>query len=113
MSSSILLEEWRDFAACKGVQTSDFFPVKIIKSNTNSIVKILGLCESCPVSSHCLKEAFETDSHGIWGRTTHQQRIAYLESRSSSSKITLDECAAYIEFLSETHHIPYTRQQSV
>lgn len=103
-------EPWKQFAACKNSDMTDFFPVTVTKANSKQIAATFELCESCPVSSHCLKDAFEKESYGIWGRTTFAQRQDYIESRPNKNQpITLEECEKYIERITKAKYIPYTR----
>jgi hypothetical protein len=35
---------------------------------------VLPVCQACPVAKQCLQTAVNTDSEGIWGGTTTEQR---------------------------------------
>lgn len=64
--------EWRDQAACKGMDTLLFFPTK------GQIPRLaLATCALCPVSKECRAEA-DTDKPnilGVWGGTSHRERL--------------------------------------
>lgn len=100
---------WRDFAQCKGCNTTDFFPASINRSTKKTVDKIVSMCIECPVGAFCLQEALITESLGIWALTTHFQRNAYLKQRNSSSPITLEECQVYFDYIKENKVYPNTR----
>ena len=68
---------WQDFAACKGHDNEAFFS----ESRTKEAKKI---CSECEVETECLIFALETNSLGVWGRTTTYQRIDMIEERLGS-----------------------------
>jgi len=71
-------EQWRERAACKGMDTSLFFPSR---GDNRAVKKAKQVCATCPVFDDCreyslaLSREFET--MGIWagmsqkGRDTH------------------------------------------
>lgn len=77
---------WRDRAPCKG-ETHLFFSE--LQYELNLARK---MCETCPVSYHCLKDAIDHDleirvtgahddrrEYGIWGGTSRSQRAVIVE----------------------------------
>ena len=101
---------WRQEAACKDSDTSLFFPHSVTRGNVGKIKDVFALCESCPVSHHCLHEAIVEDYDGIWGRTTRQQRQAFY---SSNPNYTVQDCKDFIDANTLANHIPYTRSRRV
>jgi WhiB family redox-sensing transcriptional regulator len=99
-------DDWRDFAACKSSETTNFFPLVIKKKNFSQISSCFTLCESCPVSDHCLYNACINKEYGIWGRTTEKMRKIFLEERDSSKDLTLEECSALIHYLKDNKIYP-------
>ena len=68
--------EWRDQAACLGVDTEIFFPHKLEKTG---IQKALAFCESCPVRRECLEDALKVEplfDRGIRGGLLESERKA-------------------------------------
>ena len=71
------MQEWRDSAACRGMEPELFFSVSPIDRDTALIA-----CHSCPVAVECLRDAlaFERLSsrregfHGIRGGLTAAKR---------------------------------------
>ena len=55
--------EWRDQAACKGMNPTVFFPER---NNPNAVKQAKTVCATCPVSTQC-GEAGQTEQTGIWG----------------------------------------------
>lgn len=103
-------EDWRPHAACLGVETELFFPISILKSNKRQIEELFDLCSQCSVSTECLKEAFDTNSIGIWAKTTYIQREHYLEFRQSDEEVTFEECKELFEYIDTNDIYPYTRK---
>ena len=67
-------DDWRDRAACLGMDGELFFPGKEDGSNTdNAAAK--EVCEGCPVRHDCLEYALEArEKYGIWGGTSERER---------------------------------------
>lgn len=64
---------WREQAACKGADTSLFFPTRGEKLD-----RAMEFCDRCRVRHQCLDEAmgyFEPDTTvGVWGGTSERRR---------------------------------------
>lgn len=58
-------EAWKDFAACRNVPKSVFFPTR--KSDE---AKALAICDTCEVRTNCIEysEQIDTLGHGVYGR---------------------------------------------
>ena len=65
--------DWRDAAACRGVDDSLFFPSG--GEDVATIAAAKQVCAECPVRSECLAFAVETNqTEGIWGGHTPAER---------------------------------------
>lgn len=65
--------EWTDAAACKGMPTSMFFPLKGGPNKTVRAAK--AICNNCAVKTDCLNFALDNSMKcGIWGGTTTKER---------------------------------------
>ena len=62
--------DWRDSAACKGMDPDIFF-LKRNQGGRNAESK--AICAECPVSTECL-EAGANETSGIWGGLSARQR---------------------------------------
>lgn len=63
--------EWREKAACQGVDTRLFYPEKQMLVSA----KVKAICYGCPVRAACLYEAISrNDKHGMWGGVTPKSR---------------------------------------
>lgn len=63
---------WRNQAACKGQDTSLFFPIR-----GEDFRPAVAICNTCSVSNECLEEALSIDrhfDHGIYGGMSGRQR---------------------------------------
>ena len=65
--------DWKDFAACSGRDTADWFPSQGLSARNISAILI---CRGCPVQTDCLQHAVDTGAVGIWGGCTDEQRQA-------------------------------------
>lgn len=66
------MADWRQQAACRGIDTAVFFPETRKRDDYAAAMRI---CASCPVSDECLKDALrDREKRGVWGGTTEQDR---------------------------------------
>ena len=66
------IDDWRDRAACSGMDTNLFYPEKD-ESNDAAIA----VCFGCPVRVTCLTHALTyPETHGVWGGTSEYQRAS-------------------------------------
>jgi WhiB family transcriptional regulator, redox-sensing transcriptional regulator len=79
---------WREDAACTGVDSDIFFPSAEDESATSAAKAI---CEQCPVRDACLQYALATNqTAGVWGgldageRRRMRRRIRDRERRKAS-----------------------------
>ena len=72
------MDDWRNLAACKGLDPNLFFP-----TTGESINQAQAVCNTCPVTVECLHASFDGNygdvELGVWGGEGHrgrrQQRI--------------------------------------
>jgi WhiB family redox-sensing transcriptional regulator len=77
----VLDPEWRDKAACKGINPNLFVPPQGAQLMIQAAKKV---CAGCPVTEECLDEALSRTAeqvHGVWGGTTQKQRIKMKKQR--------------------------------
>jgi WhiB family transcriptional regulator, redox-sensing transcriptional regulator len=72
---------WRDKAACRGMETDLFFPVGTTGCAVDQTGKAKAVCAACPVRTHCLTYAIETGQEGIWGGLAEDERRALRRKR--------------------------------
>lgn len=63
---------WRKNAACSDMDTSKFFSTP----TSSNISYAISICKTCPVRQDCFYESITFAYHGIWGGSTHEQRVA-------------------------------------
>ena len=69
-ATGLMVESWKEHAACKGQDIGLFFPANSRRNKAAS-----KFCENCLVSELCLNEALTSSRVlGIWGGTTWKQR---------------------------------------
>jgi WhiB family redox-sensing transcriptional regulator len=68
---------WRDHAACSGLDPDLFFPVSASGASLTDIEAAKRVCQRCPVTTSCLRWALDLGQvSGIWGGTTEEERRA-------------------------------------
>lgn len=84
------MKEWFDQAACKGVDSSIFFP-EIPTGDVRRIhwSQAQKYCDTCPVTRECLafQLSFEDKTgrrEGYWGNMTPKEREQYSRSNASN-----------------------------
>ena len=69
--------DWRDRAACSGLDPDLFFPVSTSGASLTEIDAARRVCQRCPVTTPCLSWALGLGQvSGIWGGTTEEERRA-------------------------------------
>ena len=69
--------DWRDHAACSGLDPDLFFPVSTSGASRTDIEAARRVCQRCPVTTLCLRWALDLGHvSGIWGGTTEEERRA-------------------------------------
>jgi WhiB family redox-sensing transcriptional regulator len=70
-------QDWKDEAACRGVEGDLFFP----GDNNQYKPEAFTICNQCPVQERCLMFAMNNHiAYGIWGGMTPPQRNRYKRS---------------------------------
>jgi WhiB family transcriptional regulator, redox-sensing transcriptional regulator len=73
---------WQDDAACRGSDTSVFFPAA--EADAEDAKKI---CASCPVADACLEHAISTrQPDGVWGGLTPTERHRLIRRRQKAAR---------------------------
>lgn len=68
-------EDWRDFAACRGLDPDMFFPVGNVGPALEQIERAKDVCRTCVAQVVCLEYAIRTNQDdGIWGGTDEIER---------------------------------------
>ena len=71
-------ELWQAKAACRGPQTSMFFPPSHFERKDDKEMResrAKAICASCPVRRSCLEYALRIrEPHGIWGGLNEAER---------------------------------------
>lgn len=84
MESTTNQPDWRQQAACRGLDTNLFVPDEY--TSHWEIQHAKAVCQRCEVKQLCLTFAVENDEVGVWGGTTGRDRRemrsrAYREGR--------------------------------
>lgn len=66
--------EWREQAACAGMDTEIFFPVGTGAAAARQTAQARSICRSCPVMQRCADEATVCGYEGIWGGLDDAER---------------------------------------
>lgn len=93
------MTDWRDDAACRGTDITIFYPDPAdMPQGRNAPTKdpyphARIICNTCTVTTHCLKEAVETgDNHGFRARLTPDEIDVKIRNRSGTIHKTCDWC---------------------
>jgi WhiB family redox-sensing transcriptional regulator len=75
---------WSDDAACKGVDTAEFFPA----SSSGGTAYAKKFCQRCPVQPDCLRHALtHREVYGVWGGLDEGERAELLrEARRAAER---------------------------
>lgn len=80
--SSSVSSVWRDRAACRGLDTTMFFP-----QQGESVVEARAVCATCPVRAECAGFALVSGQRfGIWGGETERDRRRVRAARRRSAE---------------------------
>lgn len=78
---------WREGAACRGMDLSIFFPEKGGKGTVDT-KKARAICAQCDVQEHCLSFALAVeDPVGIYGGTTARQRRRIADRQQLNARL--------------------------
>jgi WhiB family redox-sensing transcriptional regulator len=82
-------EAWQDKAACRGPQSSLFFPPTTSERKEERLrreARAKSVCGPCPVAKQCLEYALEIEEiHGIWGGLNEAERKELLLKRAKKA----------------------------
>jgi WhiB family transcriptional regulator, redox-sensing transcriptional regulator len=68
---------WRDHAACRGIDPELFYPVTDEEAGTAKEI-----CGRCPVRTACLEHALVArERDGVWGGATERERRRLIRQR--------------------------------
>ena len=77
-----LLDDWYLAGACRGLESSIFYPDH---AEAAEEARALAVCSGCEVRSECLDHALvRRESTGIWGGTTERDRRRILRRRRNA-----------------------------
>jgi len=74
---------WRDFAACDGIDVSQFYP-----ENGWATAAAKRVCARCPVQPQCLEEALSWPAEhdwGVWAGTSRWDRRRIRQERQRAA----------------------------
>ena len=69
--------EWMAEAVCASADPEEWFPVKGASAH-----RAKRICSTCPVIDECLQFALDNNETGIWGGTSHSERLRVIRSAS-------------------------------
>ncbi|WP_158074057.1 WhiB family transcriptional regulator [Micromonospora sp. CB01531] len=73
--------DWREDAACRGLDVTWFYPDP---DDTLAVVRVQTFCATCPVRRDCARYAIEhNEEYGVWGGSTEQERAAFRRALSA------------------------------
>lgn len=82
---------WREYAACKGMDTDMFFPER--GDNKSLVREARKVCSNCDVRKHCLDYALTIpdDRYGIFGGFTNTERMIIRRLMKRNPNVALFE----------------------
>jgi WhiB family redox-sensing transcriptional regulator len=78
-----MTSDWRDYAACRGHDTANWYPEEDFRIGINRIARnrAVRICLGCPVKNQCADWAIDNDEHlGIFGGLTAKERQRMVSS---------------------------------
>lgn len=83
-STALRAADWRDRAACRGVDPDLFFPVTTEGPALEQAARAQAVCDLCPVTRDCLEFALrQRERDGIWGGLSPEDRGRLLDARTA------------------------------
>jgi len=79
---TILADDWRHRAACRGEDPELFFPIGTSGPALLQVEQAKAVCRRCSVAEQCLAEALRRREYGIWGGTTEAERGELIRRRT-------------------------------
>lgn len=100
MRDPLSVENWREDAKCRGMDTELWYPPRDKDLYTDIAAKSKAVClgkdgrPPCPVRNECLLYAHKRDEeYGIWGGLSRRERNA-LARKAERNGMTLEEWVA-------------------
>lgn len=85
-ADDLLFGDWRERAACRGMDPELFFPERGDSRRTVPTIRLV--CEGCEVRETCLEFALVThETHGVWGGKTERERRILRRKRGGALSI--------------------------
>lgn len=99
------MTDWRVDAACRDHDPELWHPLTESAAHAEQIAEAKAVCERCPVVAQCLAEALEKPSvtHGVWGRTTKEERDLLTTLRRSGERASQVDDVAVARGLTGAH----------
>jgi len=79
---TLLADDWRHRAACRGEDPELFFPIGTSGPALLQVEQAKAVCRRCTVAEQCLAEALRRREYGIWGGTTEAERGELIRRRT-------------------------------
>lgn len=76
--------EWREKAACMGVDPELFFPSR---NEDHSLREAKKVCKTCPVKGECLEQGLK-ERWGVWGGKSQRELRKIRNKRKESDVLT-------------------------
>lgn len=90
-------EDWRDYAACAGMDPEMWFAMYLARGRlAPKTLRALEICRSCPVKADCLADALALASAmnyavpGVWGGTIEAERMKMIKARPAVQPVSYD-----------------------
>jgi WhiB family transcriptional regulator, redox-sensing transcriptional regulator len=90
-------QDWRDLAACGGLDPGLFFPIGNAGPAQVQIAQAKQVCAGCPVRTPCLEWALASGQEtGVWGGTSEDERRALRQNAVRSRMLPAQKPARAI-----------------
>jgi WhiB family redox-sensing transcriptional regulator len=94
VNTQITDQNWREWAACFGLDPEQFFPAP--SGHPDRAAEAKRVCAGCPVRELCLADALaNADMHGVRGGKTADERLK-LRRRAHRRKATCGNRGGYV-----------------
>jgi len=80
---NVIGQEWRDKAACRGLDPEIFFPER---GDSLTLASARAVCRDCDVQVECLEYALDYGERmGVWGGTSERDRQKIRKRRAAEA----------------------------
>lgn len=77
--------DWRDGAACRGIEASIFYPASDDEADPAKAI-----CGACGVREECLEHALGSrEANGVWGGATESERRRLVRRRRRRVRVAV------------------------